>query len=214
MPTPPTSSSPSYLHTLDSLLASINLPPLQTVQSRAQTFLSALSTQYTQGRADPLISSPYFLPSLTALVFGFAYLSSVYLRGSPSPAIKKMGSSSSKSSRSSKSSKKKSKKTTQHVPIQVQPPKKLTGSERIQELRAQNETGLYPIIDAFTSNPPKEKEAREDHHTRLTETLMAVMLQLDAVETDGNPALRAERKEFVKEMQVRFDALDKAVKKV
>ncbi|RPA75743.1 hypothetical protein BJ508DRAFT_417999 [Ascobolus immersus RN42] len=208
MPTPHTSSSPSYLHTLDSLLASINLPPLQTVQSRAQIFLSALSTQYTQGKADPIIESPYFLPSLTAIVLGFAYLSTVFLRGSPSPQIKKMGSSSSKSSTSGK---KKNKKAAQQSPPQPKPVK-LTGSARIQQLRSQNETGLYPLIDAFISNPPAEKDKRHDHHTRLTETLMAVMLQLDAVETDGNPALRAERKEFVREMQARLDALDAAAK--
>lgn len=40
---------------------------------------------------------------------------------------------------------------------------------------------------------------------------MAVMLQLDAVETGGDLAVRGLRKEFVREMQGRLEALDRAL---
>lgn len=113
-----------------------------------------------------------------------------------------------KSKKAKRKKKKTAKKKDEKPAAAPEPIKKvLTPNEQIDAIRTTNETIIYPLIDAFLANPPKG-EKLEDEHRRLTESLMAELLKLDSVESP-DPETRANRKALVKEMQARFDSLDK-----
>ncbi|KAA8914562.1 BAG domain-containing protein [Sphaerosporella brunnea] len=93
---------------------------------------------------------------------------------------------------------------------QPQKPKPPVGpAEKIETVRGHVISTLLPLVHDFIAGKGDENK-RDDMHRRLTETIMAEVLKLDGVETD-DPAIRARRKEVVKEVQGLLDALDKAL---
>ncbi|KAK0650975.1 BAG family molecular chaperone regulator 1B [Lasiodiplodia hormozganensis] len=96
------------------------------------------------------------------------------------------------------------------------PPHKLpqTPMDKLQELSSKFHTTLVPMCVQFLSNPPQDAAKLEFDHKRLTETVLAqVLLKLDAVETQGDEAARAKRKELVKECNNMLSRLDEVVKR-
>ena len=83
---------------------------------------------------------------------------------------------------------------------------------KLDALRAKLHTYI-PECEQFLQNPPAEPSKKEFEHKRLSETILTqVLLQLDGVETDGDPDARARRKEQVKETQGWLNQLDAAMK--
>ncbi|GME27976.1 Apoptosis regulator BCL-2 protein bag [Neofusicoccum parvum] len=97
----------------------------------------------------------------------------------------------------------------------LSPPAKaaVTPMEKLQELSSKFHTTLVPLCVQFMNNPPEETAKREFEHKKLTETVLAqVLLKLDAVETQGDEAARAKRKQLVKESNDMLTRLDEVMK--
>ncbi|KAF4307925.1 putative apoptosis regulator bcl-2 protein bag [Botryosphaeria dothidea] len=88
-----------------------------------------------------------------------------------------------------------------------------TAMEKLEELSSKFHTTLVPLCVQFLNRPPEEVAKREFEHKKLTETVLAqVLLKLDAVETGGDDAARAKRKELVKECNNMLNRLDEVMK--
>jgi hypothetical protein len=94
------------------------------------------------------------------------------------------------------------------------PPKSLPAcpADRIEAVREHVVSNLLPLVNDFIydSRPEIGQSERDDAHRRLGETIMAELLKLDGVETE-DPAIRARRKQVVKEIQSMLDGLDQAL---
>jgi hypothetical protein len=88
-----------------------------------------------------------------------------------------------------------------------------TPMEKLEGLSSKFHTTLVPLCVQYINNPPDEAAKREFEHKKLTETILAqVVLKLDAVDTQGDEAARATRKQLVKECNQMFSRLDEVVK--
>lgn len=82
---------------------------------------------------------------------------------------------------------------------------------RINELAADFSTKWLPLCTAYIANPPADTRARNDEHTKLSETVLQhVLLKLDEVDTEGNPDVRQSRKDLVRRVQDILKEVDAA----
>jgi hypothetical protein len=85
---------------------------------------------------------------------------------------------------------------------------------KLDELRAEFTGKWLPLSRQFIAAPPADPKKKEEEHRKLSESvLQQILLKLDGVETDGNPEIRARRKEQVKEAQALLKELDVVVGK-
>lgn len=98
-------------------------------------------------------------------------------------------------------------------PLPRPPKAAATPMEKLEELSSKFHTTLVPMCVQFMNSPPAEQAKREFEHKKLTETVLAqVVLKLDAVETNGDEAARAKRKQLVKEANNIMAKLDEVMK--
>lgn len=85
---------------------------------------------------------------------------------------------------------------------------------QLDQLERLFHTDFVPKCVSFTLHPPSDTKTRDFEYKKLSETILAqIILKLDAVETAGDDALRARRKELVKETQKVLSGLDAVVGK-
>lgn len=82
------------------------------------------------------------------------------------------------------------------------------GTEQVEALRQYLESTLVPFCEAYIADPPRDPQARELEHKRLTETIMdQVILKADCIEVEeARPARRA----LIKEAQAIMARMDQA----
>ncbi|KAH6975272.1 hypothetical protein BKA56DRAFT_489463 [Ilyonectria sp. MPI-CAGE-AT-0026] len=92
------------------------------------------------------------------------------------------------------------------------PPTDLTGPmKQLHDLSTEFATKWLPMCDEFTAAPPSDPKKCEDEHRKLSETIMLhIVLKLDGVDSEGNPEVRAKRKELVQQVQAALKRLDVA----
>ncbi len=100
-------------------------------------------------------------------------------------------------------------------PQPTQPPKKPSSpAEALSMIADTFHTDLLPQVRSFIQRPPKDERSRDLDYKKLSETILAqIILKLDGVETEGNEALRAKRKELVRETQDWLGDLDRMMGK-
>ncbi|KAI1080750.1 hypothetical protein F5B20DRAFT_570217 [Whalleya microplaca] len=82
--------------------------------------------------------------------------------------------------------------------------------EKLEAIRSHFETELQPLCQDFIENPPKDAKKRGDEYRKLSETVFQhVLLKLDEVDTGGDAAIRARRKELVNYVQGFLNGVDK-----
>lgn len=98
---------------------------------------------------------------------------------------------------------------------QPQPPRKPnTPAEVLEQISDNFNTQFLPQVRAFMAHPPAEAKTRDFEYKKLSEAILTqVIMKLDEVETEGNEALRAKRKELVKETQAYLTDLDRIGKR-
>lgn len=85
------------------------------------------------------------------------------------------------------------------------------GQRRIDELADEFKTKWLPLCQGYIADPPADARKRTDEHTKLSETIFQhILLKLDEVEPEGNPAVRQSRKDLVKTVQAALKELDVA----
>ena len=98
-------------------------------------------------------------------------------------------------------------------PAQPAPAAPTTAAGQLDQLERLFHTDFVPKCVQYTSNPPADPKTRDFEYKKLSETILTqIILKLDAVETAGDEALRARRKELVRETQQVLSGLDKVGK--
>ncbi|KAH8178438.1 BAG domain-containing protein [Sarocladium implicatum] len=122
-------------------------------------------------------------------------------------------------SKSRRRKKKKNKKSSDKAessdsPSQPAPANATGPMAKLDELRAEFTDKWLPLCRDFIAAPPTDPKKKDDEHRKLSESvLQQILLKLDGVETDGNPEIRARRKEQVKDAQAILKELDLVVGK-
>lgn len=104
---------------------------------------------------------------------------------------------------------------SRHAPSSAPPPKKpSTPAEALDMISSDFHRNWVPQCLEFIENPPNDTKAKDFEYKKISEGILAqVILKLDGVETEGDTALRARRKELVTETQAWLADLDKAQKR-
>lgn len=88
-----------------------------------------------------------------------------------------------------------------------------TPLETLDAISYNYQTNFLPKCISFTTHPPSDEKTRDLEYKKLSETILQqVLLQLDAVVTDGDEELRAKRKQLVNETQAMLLKLDRISK--
>jgi hypothetical protein len=102
-------------------------------------------------------------------------------------------------------------------PRSPQPPKSPSPAaasgpmKKLDELSSLFKTKWLPACIQYTASPPSDPKKRVDEHRKISESvLQQILLALDGVETDGNPDIRARRKDLVRQVQEVLKQLDAA----
>ncbi|QIW95447.1 hypothetical protein AMS68_000965 [Peltaster fructicola] len=86
----------------------------------------------------------------------------------------------------------------------------LTAKDKLNALRATLQS-YDQDVQAFLRHPPADPAKRDFERKRLSETLLTqVLLKTDAIESEGDPTARTNRKELVKDVQDVLKSLDEA----
>lgn len=86
--------------------------------------------------------------------------------------------------------------------------------EKLNNIALHFETKLQPQCLKFIAQPPSDPKKRTDDHRKISETTMQqVILKLDEVDTGGDTAVRARRKELVTLVQATLKEMDKRLNK-
>ncbi|EFX00590.1 bag domain containing protein [Grosmannia clavigera kw1407] len=82
--------------------------------------------------------------------------------------------------------------------------------EKLNNIALHFETKLLPQCQKFIAQPPSDPKKRTDDHRKISETTMQqVILKLDEVNTGGDSAVRARRKELVTQVQDTLKEMDR-----
>lgn len=85
--------------------------------------------------------------------------------------------------------------------------------EKLDQIAANFNNTLLPLCREFAAHPPSDPKKRQEEHLKLSETILQqVLLKFDDIETGGDAAVRARRKDMVKQCQDILKTLDEAVK--
>lgn len=87
-----------------------------------------------------------------------------------------------------------------------------SGAMRVlDELSNEFRSKWQPLCLQYTASPPDDEKKRTDEHRKLSESVMQhILLKLDGVDTEGNPDIRARRKDLVRQVQDVLKELDGA----
>lgn len=106
----------------------------------------------------------------------------------------------------------------QRVPSPAPPPaQKLpsTPTEKLDLISDNFHRDWVPQCSRFMDHPPSDAKARDFEYKKLSEGILAqVIIKLDEVTTDGDPVLRARRRELITETQSWLTQLDRAQKRM
>ena len=88
-----------------------------------------------------------------------------------------------------------------------------TPHEKLDDITSNLRSKWVPMVEQYIASPPKDRKARQNEYTRLSESILAqVLLKLDDIITDGDTDLRTRRKAMIVETQqvlTRLDAVGK-----
>ncbi|KAK3370476.1 hypothetical protein B0H63DRAFT_497408 [Podospora didyma] len=85
--------------------------------------------------------------------------------------------------------------------------------DKMNKIATHFDSELRPQCLTFVANPPQDPKTRNREHLKLSEIVMQhVLLKLDEVDTAGDNAARARRKDLVKEVQGTLKKMDDASK--
>lgn len=83
--------------------------------------------------------------------------------------------------------------------------------DKLESIAANFHTTIMPRCATFLESPPPEKDKRKQEASRLTLTIeQNIVLKYDGIEHNGDEAVRARRKELIKEAQIWLGKLDEA----
>lgn len=88
------------------------------------------------------------------------------------------------------------------------PNKPKTPLETFDAISCNYHTNFLPKCISFTTHPPTDEKTRDLEYKKLSETVLQVILKLDAIEIFGDEELRAKRRQLVKEAQGILNKLD------
>ncbi|CAA19169.1 BAG family molecular chaperone regulator Bag102 [Schizosaccharomyces pombe] len=92
--------------------------------------------------------------------------------------------------------------------LELELPKLSPAMQQIEAYIDELQQDLVPKIEAFCQSSPASAQDVQDLHTRLSETLLARMIKLDAVNVEDDPEARLKRKEAIRLSQQYLSKLD------
>lgn len=106
---------------------------------------------------------------------------------------------------------------SRHVPSPAPPPPQKvpsTPTEKIDFISDRFHNDWIPLCTQLMDHPPTDAKTRDFEYKKLSEGILAqVIMKLDEISTDGDPGLRARRKELVTETQSWLAELDREQKR-
>ncbi|KAK7953160.1 bag domain-containing protein [Apiospora saccharicola] len=96
------------------------------------------------------------------------------------------------------------------IPSRVSSPAAPAGPmEKLDSISSHFSTKFLPMCVEFSANPPKDYKKCVDEHRKLSESIMQqVLLELDGVDTGGDPDVRARRKQLVNQVHDVLKGID------
>lgn len=88
----------------------------------------------------------------------------------------------------------------------------LTPAEEIQKVLDELDSDILPLITEFIENTPKQADAREEEHHRISELVLLKMFMMDGIDASADPEVRQMRKDAINKMHKHLSSIDKANK--